>query len=63
MSDFDLEDIRQLLPAFLAKQRWFSGGEPDNVEIEQDEHGAPLTIKRGLPMGAYGLDPVELFLA
>ena len=37
MSDFDLEDIRQLLPAFLAKQRWFSGGEPDNVEIEQDE--------------------------
>lgn len=32
-------------------------------EIEQDERGAPLTIKRGLPMGAYGLDPVELFLA
>jgi HD-GYP domain-containing protein (c-di-GMP phosphodiesterase class II) len=32
-------------------------------EIEQDEQGAPLTIKRGLPMGAYGLDPVELFLA
>lgn len=37
MSDFDLEDIRQLLPAFLAQQRWFSGGEPDNVDIEQDE--------------------------
>ena len=32
-------------------------------ETEQDEQGAPLTIKRGLPMGAYGLDPVELFLA
>ena len=37
MSEFDLEDIRRLLPAFLARQRWFSGGEPDTVEIEQDE--------------------------
>jgi len=37
MSDFDLEDIRQLLPGFLAKQRWYSGAEPAQVEIEQDE--------------------------
>jgi HD-GYP domain-containing protein (c-di-GMP phosphodiesterase class II) len=31
-------------------------------EVERDEQGVPLTIKRGLPAGAYGLDPVELFL-
>lgn len=31
-------------------------------EVERDEQGEPLTIKRGLPAGAYGLDPVELFL-
>lgn len=28
-----------------------------------DGQGAPLAIRRGLPMGAFGLDPVELFLA
>lgn len=37
MSQFDLEQIQRLLPAFLAKQRWFSGGEPSSVDIEQDE--------------------------
>ena len=31
-------------------------------ETEYDENGAPLTIRRGLPNGSYGLDPVELFL-
>ena len=31
-------------------------------EVDRDERGTPLTIKRGLPAGAYGLDPVELFL-
>jgi len=34
---FDLDDIRRLLPSFLAKQRWYSGGEPDTIGIEQDE--------------------------
>lgn len=34
---FDLDGIRRLLPAFLAKQRWFSGGEPDAVDVEQDQ--------------------------
>ncbi len=36
--------------------------ELDMGETELDEAGAPLTIKRGLPNGSYGLDPVELFL-
>ena len=33
------------------------------IHVELDDDGAPLRIKRGLPSGAYGLDPVELFLA
>jgi len=37
--------------------------EVDLGEVEFDEHGSPLVVKRGLPIGAYGLDPVELFLA
>ena len=36
--------------------------ELDMGETEYDENGAPLTIRRGLPNGSYGLDPVELFL-
>src|SRR5690606_42095807 len=36
--------------------------ELDMGETEFDETGAPLTIRRGLPNGSYGLDPVELFL-
>lgn len=36
--------------------------EVDLARIEQDEEGAPLVIRRGLPSGMYGLDPVELFL-
>jgi HD-GYP domain-containing protein (c-di-GMP phosphodiesterase class II) len=37
--------------------------ELDLGEVELDEQGFPLVVKRGLPIGAYGLDPVELFLA
>ena len=37
MSDFDLDQIRELLPAYLGKQRWFAGSEPEKVEIEQDD--------------------------
>jgi HD-GYP domain-containing protein (c-di-GMP phosphodiesterase class II) len=33
------------------------------ARVESDEDGAPLAIRRGLPSGMYGLDPVELFLA
>lgn len=33
------------------------------AKIEHDDDGAPLVIRRGLPSGMYGLDPVELFLA
>jgi HD-GYP domain-containing protein (c-di-GMP phosphodiesterase class II) len=36
--------------------------ELDLGEVELDEQGSPLVVKRGLPIGAYGLDPVELFL-
>ena len=36
--------------------------ELDLGEVELDEQGFPLVVKRGLPIGAYGLDPVELFL-
>lgn len=35
----------------------------DLGEVEHDDEGQPLTVTRGLPAGAYGLDPVELFLA
>jgi HD-GYP domain-containing protein (c-di-GMP phosphodiesterase class II) len=35
----------------------------DLVEVEHDENGRPLSVKTGLPTGAYGIDPVELFLA
>ena len=35
----------------------------DLGEVEEDERGLPLTVKSGLPTGAYGIDPVELFLA
>ena len=37
MSTFDLDDIREFLPEYLGKQRWFSGTAPEKVEIEQDE--------------------------
>jgi HD-GYP domain-containing protein (c-di-GMP phosphodiesterase class II) len=36
--------------------------ELDLGEVELDEQGSPRVVKRGLPIGAYGLDPVELFL-
>lgn len=32
------------------------------ARVEADDDGAPLAIRRGLPSGMYGLDPVELFL-
>lgn len=35
----------------------------DLGEVDHDDQGQPLMVKRGLPTGAYGLDPVELFLA
>jgi HD-GYP domain-containing protein (c-di-GMP phosphodiesterase class II) len=34
----------------------------DLGEVEEDERGLPLTVKGGLPTGAYGIDAVELFL-
>ena len=34
----------------------------DLGEVEQDDAGQPLSVKGGLPTGAYGIDPVELFL-
>lgn len=34
----------------------------DLSQVEHDESGAPLTVKGGLPVGAYGIDPIELFL-
>jgi len=34
----------------------------DLGEVEEDERGQPLTVKSGLPTGAYGIDAVELFL-
>jgi len=30
--------------------------------VREDAHGRPLTIKGGLPAGAYGIDLTELFL-
>jgi HD-GYP domain-containing protein (c-di-GMP phosphodiesterase class II) len=30
--------------------------------VEYDDHGRPLTIRCGLPAGAYGIDPQEMFL-
>jgi putative nucleotidyltransferase with HDIG domain len=34
----------------------------DLGEVERDDAGLPLSVKNGLPTGAYGIDPVELFL-
>ena len=34
----------------------------DLTEVKHDAQGRPLSIRCGLPPGAYGLDPVELFL-
>jgi HD-GYP domain-containing protein (c-di-GMP phosphodiesterase class II) len=36
--------------------------ELDLGKVDRGEDGLPLTIKRGLPNGAFGLDPIELFL-
>ncbi len=30
--------------------------------VDHDDQGAPLTVKHGLPVGAFGIDPKELFL-
>jgi HD-GYP domain-containing protein (c-di-GMP phosphodiesterase class II) len=35
----------------------------DLGEVQEDEAGQPLSVKGSLPAGAYGIDPVELFLA
>jgi HD-GYP domain-containing protein (c-di-GMP phosphodiesterase class II) len=34
----------------------------DLGETDHDDKGQPLSVKGGLPSGAYGIDPVELFL-
>ncbi len=34
----------------------------DLTLVEHDEQGHPLSIKGGLPLGAYGIDPHELFV-
>jgi HD-GYP domain-containing protein (c-di-GMP phosphodiesterase class II) len=34
----------------------------DLGEVDQDDTGRPLSVKTSLPTGAYGIDPVELFL-
>ena len=34
----------------------------DLSQVEHDQDGTPLTVKSGLPVGAYGIDPKELFL-
>lgn len=34
----------------------------DLGEVREDAEGRPLSIRQGLPPGAYGLDPAELFL-
>ena len=36
--------------------------ELDMGALERDAHGEPLTVKRGLAPGAYGIDPAQLFL-
>jgi maltokinase len=33
----DVDTLREHLPAYLARQRWFAGGEPEKVEVEEDE--------------------------
>jgi len=34
----------------------------DLSELQEDANGQPLHLKCGLPPGAYGVDPAELFL-
>ena len=33
----DLDELREQLPAYLGRQRWFAGAEPEKVAIEDDE--------------------------
>ncbi|MBS0212088.1 MAG: DUF3391 domain-containing protein [Proteobacteria bacterium] len=48
-----LDADKKRLPDFVAL---------DLSTVENDEHGRLLTIRRGLPEGAHGIDPSELFL-
>ncbi|HEX5755646.1 MAG TPA: HD-GYP domain-containing protein [Arenimonas sp.] len=34
----------------------------DLSQVDHDDNGEPLTVRSGLPVGAYGIDPKELFL-
>ena len=34
---FDVDALRERLPAYLARQRWFAGSEPEKVEIAEEE--------------------------
>jgi maltokinase len=35
--DVDVDVLRERLPAYLAQQRWFAGGEPEKVDVEDEE--------------------------
>ncbi|HEY2346754.1 MAG TPA: HD-GYP domain-containing protein [Xanthomonadaceae bacterium] len=48
-----LDAIKQPLPEFVAV---------DLSQVANDDKGKPLTIRRGLPERAFGIDPAELFI-
>lgn len=48
-----LDAAKQPLPEFVAV---------DLSQVGSDDKGKPLTIKRGLPERAFGIDPAELFI-
>lgn len=64
----EIHSLKRLLPRVMLllsedKRPLQRFREIDLSQLDQDDPKARLTIKAGLPNGAFGLDPVELFLA
>lgn len=64
----EIHSLKRLLPRVMLllsedKRPLQRFHEVDLSKLDQDDPKARLTIKAGLPNGAFGLDPVELFLA
>lgn len=59
--------LRRLRPVVMllldaAKQPLAEFAVVDLARVETDARGEPLTVRAGLPLGSYGLDPAQLFL-
>jgi hypothetical protein len=64
----EIHSLKRLLPRVMLlldgeKRPLQRFTEIDLSQLDQGDPATRLTIRQGLPNGAYGLDPVELFLA